>query len=134
VLVELGSTLIFAIEVRAESSNIQTPSDAHWWTYVTIATVGYGDRYPVTNSGRVVGVMTMTVGVVLYGAITAFLADVFIRPPMSQGDRAGANHDDLMAELAAIRRDLRALRDERISRANPPNNDRQPESVATDTA
>ena len=123
VLVEVGSTLIFAIEVRAEKSNIQTPSDALWWAYVTIATVGYGDRYPVTNAGRVVGVVTMTVGVVLYGAITAFLADVFIRPPASQGERAAADYDALMAELAEIRRELRALREESVARGSRPPND-----------
>ena len=51
VLIEVVSALILAIEVRAEGSNIHTPSDALWWTYVTIATVGYGDRYPVTDPG-----------------------------------------------------------------------------------
>ena len=132
VLVEVASILIFAIEVRAEKSNIQTSSDALWWAYVTIATVGYGDRYPVTDAGRVVGVATMTVGVVLYGAITAFLADAFIRPPANQRakrrDKADADQDDLRAELAAIRRELRALRDERVARATSSDGDRRPES------
>jgi voltage-gated potassium channel len=124
VLIEVGSALILAIEVRAEGSNIQTPSDALWWMYVTIATVGYGDRYPVTDVGRVVGVMTMTAGVVLYGALTAFLANAFVRPPAKQRGRADADHADWRAELAEIRRELRALRDERATRANPPVGDR----------
>ena len=71
-----------------------------------------------------VGVVTMTVGVVLFGALTAFLADAFIRPPASEGDSAGADHAELRAELAEIRRELRALRDEVVTRANPPNGDR----------
>jgi hypothetical protein len=120
VLIEVGSTLILAIEVRAGGSNIHTPSDALWWTYVTIATVGYGDRYPVTDVGRVVGVVTMTVGVVLYGALTAFLANAFVRPPANRGGSAGADHAELRAELAEIRHELRALRDEVVTRANPP--------------
>ena len=124
VLIEVGSALILAIEVRAEGSNIQTPSDALWWMYVTIATVGYGDRYPVTDVGRVVGVMTMTAGVVLYGALTAFLANAFVRPPANQRVSADADHADWRAELAEIRRELRALRDERATRANPPVGDR----------
>ena len=121
VLVEVVSTLILAIEVGAENSNIQTPSDALWWTYVTIATVGYGDRYPVTDLGRVVGAVTMTVGVVLYGAITAFLANVFIRPPANQEARARVHQADLRAELEEIRRELRALRHDGVARTNPPN-------------
>jgi len=115
VLIEVVSTLILAVEVRAEGSNIHTPSDALWWTYVTIATVGYGDRYPVTDVGRVVGVVTMTVGVILYGALTAFLADAFIRRPAGAGDSAGADHAALRVELAARRqtneRQADALRD-----------------------
>ena len=124
VLIEVGSTLILAIEVRAEGSNVHTPSDALWWTYVTIATVGYGDRYPVTDVGRVVGVVTMTAGVILFGALTAFLANAFVRPPANRGSSAGADHAELRAELAEIRCQLRALRDEGVGRANPPDSDR----------
>ena len=125
VLVEVASTLILAIEVRAEHANIHTPSDALWWTYVTIATVGYGDRYPVTNPGRAVGVVTMTVGVALFSAITAFLAHTFIRSQTDDGDGGGADHADLRAELEEIiRRELRTLRDEPVTRADPPNGDR----------
>jgi voltage-gated potassium channel Kch len=124
VLVEAASVLVLAIEVRARGSNIQTPSDALWWTYVTVATVGYGDRYPVTDLGRVVGVVAMTAGVILFGALTAFLANAFVRPPANQRGNAGADHPELTAELAEIRRELRALRDEGVTRANPPNGDR----------
>ena len=124
VLIEVASALVLAIEVRASDANIQTPSDALWWTYVTIATVGYGDRYPVTGLGRVVGVVTMTAGVVLYGALTAFLANAFVRPPENQGGSAGADQDALRAELVEIRRELRALRDESVGRAKPQQDDR----------
>ena len=121
VLIEVGSLLIFEIEGRARDANIRTPSDALWWTYVTIATVGYGDRYPVTDAGRVVGAVTMTVGVVLFGALTAFLAERFIRPRTRAGNGEGADRAALTAEIAEIRRELRALRDERVARANSPN-------------
>ena len=48
-LLEFGSALILAIEIRAPDGNIKDASDALWYTYVTVTTVGYGDRYPVTN-------------------------------------------------------------------------------------
>jgi voltage-gated potassium channel len=125
VLIEVVSALVLSIEVRAEGANILTPSDALWWAYVTIATVGFGDRYPVTDPGRVVGVVTMTVGVVLFGSLTAFLADKFIRPRASEGDGEGADHAELTAEIAEIiRHELRALRDEGVIRSDPPDDDR----------
>jgi len=140
VLIEAASILVLQIEIRAEGANIRTASDALWWTYVTIATVGYGDRYPVTDTGRVVGVIVMTVGVVLYGAITAWLADAFIRRQASERDSAEADYterreelrarlqaeikDELRAEIEELRRVLRALRDESPARANPPDGER----------
>jgi hypothetical protein len=69
-------------------------------------------------------VMTMTVGVVLFGALTAFMADKFIRPRASEGNGEGTDYADLRAELAEISRELRALRDEVVTLANPPNDDR----------
>lgn len=34
-----------------------SPSDAIWWSYVIITTVGYGDRFPTMTTGRIVGVL-----------------------------------------------------------------------------
>jgi voltage-gated potassium channel len=42
--------------------------------------VGYGDKYPVTNPGRIVGVLIMIVGVGLFGVLTGFLANTFLAP------------------------------------------------------
>jgi hypothetical protein len=61
---------------------------------------------------------------VLFGALTAFLADTFIRPRASEGDGEGGDTDELKAKLAEISRELRALRDEVVTRANPPNDHR----------
>ena len=58
-------------------SNILTAEDAIWWAYVTITTVGYGDKYPVTTEGRIIASMLMTAGVGLIGTFTAFIASWF---------------------------------------------------------
>jgi hypothetical protein len=42
--------------------------------------VGYGDKYPVTTAGRVVGVIVIVCGVGLFSALTSFLAHWFLRP------------------------------------------------------
>ncbi|WP_304344276.1 potassium channel family protein [Chryseobacterium koreense] len=62
----------------APDSNIKTAEDALWWSYVTVTTVGYGDRFPVTTEGRVIAIALMTVGVGLFGTFTAFLASWFV--------------------------------------------------------
>lgn len=60
------------------NSNIKTAEDAIWWAYVTITTVGYGDKFPVTTEGRIIAAALMTIGVGLFGTFTAFLASWFV--------------------------------------------------------
>lgn len=79
VVLETAAVLILGAESRSTEANILTASDAVWWTIVTTATVGYGDRYPVTNAGRVIGVFVMIVGVALFGVLTSYLAQWFMR-------------------------------------------------------
>lgn len=59
------------------NSNIKTAEDAIWWAYVTITTVGYGDKFPVTTEGRIIAAILMTAGVGLFGTFTAFVASWF---------------------------------------------------------
>lgn len=60
------------------NSNIKTAEDAIWWSYVTITTVGYGDKFPVTTEGRIIGVILMTAGVGLFGTFAGFVSNWFL--------------------------------------------------------
>ena len=68
-----SSIAILQVET-VENSNIKTAEDALWWSYVTITTVGYGDKYPVTTEGRIIAALLMTVGVGLFGTFAGFVA------------------------------------------------------------
>jgi hypothetical protein len=48
-----------------------------WWAFVTMTTVGYGDFYPKTTSGYVVGVLTSMFGMVLLAMPIATIASNF---------------------------------------------------------
>ena len=45
----------------------------------TITTVGYGDIYPVTPTGRIVGGFTMMVGISTFALVTAKVAEYLVR-------------------------------------------------------
>jgi voltage-gated potassium channel len=45
---------------------------------VTISTVGYGDKYPVTNAGRILGSIIIVIGVGIFGTFTGYLATTFL--------------------------------------------------------
>ena len=79
-VLEYGSLAILRVELGAPEANITTASDAIWYTIVTISTVGYGDQYPVTNEGRIIGAVIIVVGVGIFGTFTGYLADFFLSP------------------------------------------------------
>lgn len=78
IMVVFSSIAILQFETLPDS-NIKTAGDAIWWSYVTITTVGYGDKYPVTPEGRIIAAMLMTVGVGLFGTFTAYISSWFVK-------------------------------------------------------
>ena len=69
--VGLGALATLDAEQEAQGANILNFGDALWWACTTVTTVGYGDYFPVTTTGRVVAVGLMLVGIGLVGAVTA---------------------------------------------------------------
>lgn len=52
--------------------------DTVWWTVVTITTVGYGDKYPVTIGGKLIGILIMALGVAMVGIVTGRIASFLV--------------------------------------------------------
>jgi voltage-gated potassium channel Kch len=105
VVLETAAILILGAESASARANIQSAGDAVWWTVVTVATVGYGDKVPVTTAGRVIGVFVMVVGVGLFSVLTSFLAQWFVRSrqhsaQIRASEPAGA--EDTQALLARL--------------------------------
>jgi len=86
VLMVLGASIAILQYEAVPEGNIETAEDALWWSYVTMTTVGYGDKYPVTTEGRLIAAILMTVGVGLFGTFTGLLSSWFTKEP---ADRKG---------------------------------------------
>ncbi len=82
-LIIFSSISILQFETDS-NSNIKTAEDALWWSYVTITTVGYGDKFPVTTGGRIIGGLLMTGGVGLFGTFTAFISSWFLKGTIAE--------------------------------------------------
>jgi voltage-gated potassium channel len=79
----LMSAVAFTLaEDVSETGQVNSFGDALWWSAATITTVGYGDVYPVTAFGRVIGVFTMLVGISTFAVVTAKVAEFLVRSDM----------------------------------------------------
>ena len=99
----LGAWLVLLFEEKAKGSNIHSYPDALWWAIVTVTTVGYGDRYPVSAGGRAVAVVLMLVGIGLIGVLTATVASVFVKEHTDANkEEFKKGHDELGQQLSVI--------------------------------
>lgn len=73
VVILSNSIAIYLIESTHEDAEITNFIDAFWWTTATVTTVGYGDVVPITDIGRILGIVLMFVGISIIGVfISAF--------------------------------------------------------------
>ncbi len=99
----LGAWLVLLFEENAKGSSIHSYPDALWWAIVTVTTVGYGDRYPVTEGGRTVATILMLLGIGLIGVLTATVASVFIKEHTDANkEELKKSHADLGQQLSVI--------------------------------
>jgi voltage-gated potassium channel len=115
-----ASVLVLQFESRSPDANITTGGDALWYAIVTITTVGYGDRYPVTMFGRITAAFIMFAGVGIIGALASILASVLVGGSSSSEEEetavattapaAAAPALSVEAELRAVKEELAVVR------------------------
>ena len=105
VTLEVVGLLELYFEQYAKGANITTGGDALWWGYVTATTVGYGDQYPVTVGGRIVGTLMLTVGVALFATASGFIANAFLsRKPEAPAPAPTPADGSVQAALREVER------------------------------
>lgn len=69
--------MIFLLLVeRKDNHSLVTLFDSLWYTLVTITTIGYGDIVPVTVPGKLIAIIIMTSGVVIFGSVSGKIASI----------------------------------------------------------
>ncbi|HYR05672.1 MAG TPA: ion channel [Gallionella sp.] len=105
---QLGNTLAVAFVTMVLSGiiisridpSIGTVWDGMWWSWVTMATVGYGDVVPHNGAGRLFGSLLILFGVVLLSLLTANLAAFFIGGDVEKVEREEKETDRLLKEIS----------------------------------
>lgn len=74
----LGAFAEYLVESSAQHTKINSFGDALWWSIATVTTVGYGDIYPVTITGRVIASILMIIGIAILGLFISTLGESLI--------------------------------------------------------
>ncbi len=92
----VGANVIWLLERSDSDTAFFSPNylvgigDALWYVLVTIATVGYGDKTPITAGGRIVGSLLIIAGVVLVSLFTATASSLLVARRIKEGDTLDA--------------------------------------------
>lgn len=112
ILILAAAVMELDVERAAAKANITTFSDAVWWAVSTVATVGYGDHYPVTSAGRAIGIMLMVAGVGIFGVTAAAAAAWFVKADQEEDKQQQAETiTALTAEITALREAISQVQD-----------------------
>ncbi len=82
-LLLMCATMFAAAAMHVAEGSVQpkifgTIPESMWWAITTLTTVGYGDTYPVTAVGRIIGGMTMITGIGLFALPVGIVATGFV--------------------------------------------------------
>jgi len=95
-IIVVCAALELGFEEHAPGATIRDFGDALWWAIVTVTTVGYGDKVPVSAGGKGVAVVLMITGIGLVGVLSATVASYFVE------QRAGQDMTELTGRLDRI--------------------------------
>jgi len=75
----MGGIIVFERDINSGFQNLW---DTFWYSIVTITTVGYGDKTPITFGGKIVGLLLMGMGVIVMAAVTGQIASFLVEQQM----------------------------------------------------
>lgn len=77
ILLVLESGIMFVLERDAQPAVFASIPHTMWWGIVTLATVGYGDAYPITPLGKVFAGVVLVLGIAVFAVPAGILATGF---------------------------------------------------------
>ena len=115
-LVVMTASLGYLLEHDAQPDKYENIPTSIYWAVITLASIGYGDIYPVTPIGRAMTVVMAFAGIGIFAIPAAILASAFSDELVKERDALKADLHDIMAdgristdELAYIRGEAKRL-------------------------
>ncbi len=90
ILMIMASVLMYNLEYEAQPEIFENAFSALWWAVATFTTVGYGDIYPVTITGKILSSIIAFLGIGLVAVPTGIISAGFVEQIGSDNEKAGA--------------------------------------------
>ena len=78
IMVSFSSILMYYIERNAQPDVFRNIGDSFWWAVVTFTTTGYGDIYPITPLGKLLGIIISLIGIAMIAIPTGIIGSAFV--------------------------------------------------------
>lgn len=75
----LASSIMYYVERDAQPDTFPNILYAFWWGIITLTTVGYGDTYPITAVGKIIGGIVALMGVLIVAIPTGIISSSFVQ-------------------------------------------------------
>lgn len=72
-----ASSLMYFAENEAQPETFGSIPSSMWWGIITLTTIGYGDTYPVTTAGKIIGTGVAILGIAVYAIPAGIMASAF---------------------------------------------------------
>lgn len=99
IMLVISSTLMYYIEHEAQPDNFSSIPATMWWGVATLTTVGYGDVFPVTPLGKLLGAFIAILGIGVFALPAGIIASGF---ESELSKRKKAEEDDALAHLPPV--------------------------------
>ena len=78
IVISIIFIVIVTVLIWFADSNITDFKTAIWYTFVSMTSTGYGDVVPASTSGRIIGIVAMVGGIILFSLITAIISSAYV--------------------------------------------------------
>ena len=77
-MILFSASAIYYLENEAQPEKFSSISESIWWATVSLATVGYGDVYPVTIGGKIFASLISLIGIGIVAIPTGIISASFV--------------------------------------------------------
>jgi len=95
ILIAISSVIIYSAEHEMQPEKFENAFSSLWWSIVTITTIGFGDIYPVTKVGMLIGGVVSILGIGLVAIPTGIIVAGFTEDSTERNEKIAKRENHL---------------------------------------